>query len=350
LHNGLEHVAQGVKLLSMKSVQLVVPDLFLPKEIAAGACDGLHLPALQRLLARSYASQAGVPETLEAWLGKAFAGRGDAPFAAIGAQYDGLGTGNWLRADPVHLRLQRDQLLMLEVSPSSEEAQQLCASLTQYFADQGMAFYAPHSQRWYVRLGESPLAQTTPLPALLGRNIRHALPTGAAAAQLHQLFNEAQMVLHAHPLNEAREMRGELPVNSVWLWGEGTLSRPPRADYQHVVANSDLARMFALAAQISFTAWPPQWGGLQSEGSELLVWEGLRTAVQRGDLSEWRKALQNLEAGYAAPLWQALQSGSLQAIEVTVPAGPNARHFKIGRSAAWKFWRSGKSLAAYSIV
>jgi len=45
-------------------------------------------------------------------------------------------------------------------------------------------------------------------------------PKGVEALHWHQLFNEIQMLLFSHPVNEAREVRGELPVNSVWLWAE----------------------------------------------------------------------------------------------------------------------------------
>ena len=41
----------------MKSVHLVIPDLFLPHDIAAEACADLSLPALEKLLARGVAMQ-----------------------------------------------------------------------------------------------------------------------------------------------------------------------------------------------------------------------------------------------------------------------------------------------------
>ena len=36
----------------MKNVHLVIPDLFLTKDFAAEVCDGLSVPALEKLLAR----------------------------------------------------------------------------------------------------------------------------------------------------------------------------------------------------------------------------------------------------------------------------------------------------------
>jgi hypothetical protein len=346
----------------MKSVHLIIPDLFLPKEFAAEVCADLRLPALTQLLARGVSVQDKKPVTLEKLLGELFvkSGAGDAPIAAVSAAYDGLPQGNWLRADPVNLRLQRDKMLLSAASPSAEEARQFCASLNAYFSGQNWEFFAPHPQRWYLCLDKPPRIQTTPLPGLFGCNIRSVLPTGEHAAHWHQIFNEVQMLLHTHPANEAREARGELPVNSVWLWGEGELFEPLRQDYQSVSSDNNLVEMFSVTANIPFIAWDKQWNDSPTlpqrerecalQGKQLLVWTGLRSAIQQGDLAAWCDALQAFETGYAQPLWQALRSGKISQIKIEVLAGANSRCFNLTRGATWFFWRRGKPLAHYSMV
>lgn len=334
----------------MKSVHLIIPDLFLPKDFAAEVCTDLRLPALTKLLARGSAIQIKQPVILDKFLCELFgqSSAEDAPIASISAAYDGLPQGDWLRADPVNLRLQRDQMLLSGVLPNTEEARQLCASLNDYLAVQGITFFAPHPQRWYLSLDAPPRICTTSLSELYGRNIRGALPAGEDAAHWHQLFNEIQMLLYAHPVNDAREARGELPINSVWLWGEGKLVEPLRKVYQGVSSDDELAEMFSVAADIPFAEWSPQWR--DSDGKQLLVWTGLRSALQHGDLAAWQNALQAFEIGYAQPLWQALQSGKISQIRLEVLAGNNSRSFSLTRSAAWAFWQRSKPLAQYSIV
>ncbi|MEQ1590299.1 MAG: hypothetical protein ABL902_08100 [Gallionella sp.] len=334
----------------MNHVHLVIPDLFLPKNFAADTLASSHLPALAKLLARGIVTRVGNPISLEASLSKLF-GQIDAeyaPIAAIGATYDGLPQGNWLRADPINLRLQRDQMVLSAVSPSAEEARQFCSSLNAYFAGQGMEFFAPHPLRWYLRLDKSLGIQTTPLPELFGCNIRSVLPTGLDATHWHQVFNEIQMLLYAHPINAAREARGESPINSVWFWGEGDANQALRCDFQQVSSDDELVKMFAVATDTRFTEWSPHWCG--ADGTQLLVWAGLRSAMQRGDLAVWRDALSAFEIGYAQPLWQALQSGKIAQINLEVLAGNNSRCFKLTRSATWSFWRRSKPLAHYSTV
>jgi hypothetical protein len=336
----------------MKSVHLVIPDLFLPKDIAAEACRGLSLPALQKMLGRGH-SETLETVPLENLLCVSFglSCLPDTPIAPISAAYDGLAAGCWLRADPVNLALQRDRLLLTGVQVGSGEAAALCASLNVHFSGQGMEFHAPHPQRWYVRLDALPQVRTTPLSQVVGGDVRKVLPAGEDAARWHQVFNEIQMLLHAHPLNDAREARGEPTINSVWLWGSGC-NENTALQKNHDSVNSDdlLAEMFAKAAGVLFSPWPRQWRAEDCNGRQLLVWTGLRSALQRGDLDGWRAALQDFENGYAQPLWLALRSGKIARLQLDILGGDSARRVRLSRGDAWAFWLRPRRLAGYSLV
>jgi hypothetical protein len=341
----------------MKNVHLVITDLFLPKDFASEVYADLRLPALEKMLARGASTGSartgfGSAPTdvsglsLEGHLCELFGVpcKLDAPIAPISAAFDGLGEGCWLRADPVHLRLQRDQLVLLpDVEISAGEAAQMCASLNLHFAGQSMEFFAPHPQRWYMRLDRLPDIETVPLSHAIGRNVHGLLPNGAEATYWHQLFNEIQMLLFAHSVNETREARGELPVNSVWLWGGGcTANVQLQKNYQNVSADEVLPEMFAAAAGIPFVGWSGQWNGSGNNGEQLLVWNGLRRALQRGDLLAWRDALQGFEISYAQPLWQALRSGKIAQLRIDILGGDGTRRVLLTRTATWAFWRRVK--------
>ena len=346
------------KLAAMRKVHLMVCDLFLPGDFAAGVCADLRLPALEKMLARGASTgsartdASGVP--LENYLCELFdvPCQPGAPIAPVSAAFDGLGEGCWLRADPVHLRLQRDQLVLLpNVEVGAGEAGQLCAVLNEHFAGQGMEFFAPHPQRWYMRLDQLPDIETVPLSQAGGRNVRGLLPKGKEVAHWHRVFNEIQMLLFAHSVNEVREARGELPVNSLWLWGGGcTANVSPQKTYDCVSSDEVLAGMFAAAAGIPFSSWLEQWRDEKNSGRQLLVWTGLRSALQRGDLDAWRAALQEFEADYAQPLWQALRAGKISQLQVDVLGGDHVRRLLLTRADAWAFWRRARPLAQYSMV
>lgn len=347
--SGDSAVHVGVKLTAMKSVHLVITDLFLPSDFAAEVCAGLHLPALQKILARGASTGSARTSDSRLSLEDALCGLfGARAVAPVSAAFDKLEPGCWLRADPVHVRLQREQVVLLpNVTVSAEESVQFCASLNEHFAGQGMTFFAPHPQRWYVRLNESPDITTVPLSQAAGHNIHGNLPTGAEARRWHQLFNEIQMLLFAHPLNEAREARGEVAVNSVWFWGNGRTSVTPQSTCDSASSDEVLVEMLAASAGIPFVQWQPAWHG--GEGRQLLVWTGLRSALQQGDLAAWRSALQLFETGYAQPLWQALRQGKIKQLQVDITGGDAMQQHHLKRGDAWAFWRRTRPLADYSV-
>ncbi|MCK9201013.1 MAG: hypothetical protein M0P59_07555 [Gallionella sp.] len=336
----------------MRSVHLILPDLFLPANIAAEAAQGLALPALERMLARGVheMQEAKSLETLlcDLFLVPGYVGT---PVAGVSAAFDGLGDGCWLRADPANMQLSRNQLVMHPLADvTADEAAQLCAALNEHFAGQGMAFAVPHPQRWYLRLDAQPDIRTVPLSQAGGSDIRGLLPEGGEGARWQQLFNEMQMLLFGHPLNALREERGELPVNCLWLWGNGQADVRSPCRYADVVSDEELAGMFASASGLPFSEWGGAWNADTEEGEQLLVWTGLRSAMQRKDLDDWRAALQEFETGYAQPLWQALRRGDIARLQLDIPSEHGMLRISLTRTAAWSFWRRPQRLAAHSLV
>ena len=124
----------------------------------------------------------------------------------------------------------------------------------------------------------------------------------------------------------------------------------PQKNYDGASSDDVLAEMFASTVDIPFSAWASRWRAEDCPGKQLLVWAGLRSALQRGDLHAWRVALQTFETDYAQPLWDALRGGKLARLQIDVLAGKNSQCWVMTRGDTWRFWRRGKRLAMYSIV
>ena len=337
----------------MKKVHIVIPDLFLPTQLAAYACADLRLPALEKLLSRSQVSSL-LPGSLEAWLCGHF-GVDETAIAPLTLQADGVpaGADYWLRADPVSISMQRDQtILQADIALSAEEAAQLCASLNAHFAVDGLHFIAPHPQRWYLQLQHAPVMQTYPLPQVVGTEMHAHLPYGKDALRWHGVINEIQMLFYEHAVNQAREQRGEMPVSGVWLWGEGKLAEMLLQPFAKMAGDSELAYAFAQAAGISVLKETDRIpvSVIKEEGDLLLVWEGLRSALQGADIGKWRTVVQQFEKNIAAPLLAALAAGQIEQITLDVLSEGSSRRFVLTRTSLWKFWRRSPPLMNYALT
>jgi hypothetical protein len=326
----------------MKQLDLLIPGLFPPRDIAADLCMGLRLPALEKLLARGKVGTSPFGE-FEGTLSALFGANSVAP---VRAAAEGLEVGDayWLCADPVSLQLQRAQMLVLPESvPVRQDADSLCDALNAHFAEIGLRFFAPHPCRWYVRMDEEPRILTTPLRQVLWQDAKFFQPQGKDTLRWQRIATEVQMLLYGHPLNQAREARGEALVNSLWLWGGGR-GVPLGQPFEVSGGDSDLAGAFAQVAGV------PQIGSIREmldiySGSGLWVCAAAGDALQHGDLYAWRETIQRIEQEIALPLLKALQAGQLQ--NLTLNVGTHC--YRVTRIDTWKLWRSGRSLARYAV-
>src|SRR2546423_11819725 len=131
--------------------------------------------------------------------------------------------------------------------------------------------------------------------------------------RFHALMNEAQMLLHEHPVNAEREARGEPALNSIWFWGGGVVDAAKPRPFSAVIADDPLARGLALAAGIPAHALPKDadsvLAALGDEGRALVVLDAppaaqprrRRTAPARGRILPLPAALTARPAGMLTP-------------------------------------------------
>lgn len=320
--------------------ELLVPGLF-------AAPGGVRLPSLELLLARGRCTSAGA-ESVEDWLHDAFE-LGDAPLAAGALTLFGAngepGTHTWLRADPVHLRLMRDRLVLapaaaLDVKP--DEAKALCEALNRHFGSR-MSLQVIDTERWVATIEADFTIATEPPLALAGRDVAVALPTATSA-----LLNEAQMVLHAHPINEARE----IPINSVWFWGAGRMPAVSSTRWNSVAAGDPLVLGLGRAAGSRHRTLPASAGAwldrAPEEGRHLLLLDALRAPLALEQTGEYQETLARLERDWFAPLLDGLRDGRIGMITIHVPDAAESLAYETIRADLRRFWRRPRSLEHYA--
>lgn len=353
---------------------LFVPELIWPEPDDHAAFDALDCPALGALLARSRLMR-GAPQPLETTLTDLFAlhegsqeDTHDLPFAAFrrlgeaGAPNDMPADTCWLCADPVHLRFHQERLILADSGSFGielAEAQAIVDELNRCFGDVGV-FHVASAERWYLQLaGNKELSdelsaqfsefKVPPLSAIAGRRIDRQLPEGQQIAWLRKLLNEAQMVLHAHPINTARESAGRLPINSLWLWGAGILPPNLQSDFDGVWSTQPLALGLARAAGVATHPTPLDaatfFAHAAPESNHLVIAEDLLGPVQYQDVTAYRAALLALETRWFTPLRQALLGGQLTQLSLVSSTAYGTLNWQSRRIDQWKLWRRAQPLA-----
>lgn len=170
----------------------------------------------------------------------------------------------WLRADPAHVRPDMAGARVLaigELGLTLDEAAELARPLRPLFGDHGFQLSVPHPARWYVALPVESKPPAFAMPEdVLGDDLLAHLPDGPDGRRWRALLNEAQILLHNHPINEARAAAGKPTANSLCFWGAGRL--PDRVLGRAADVRSDEPTLRALAKLAAAAAPAGQDGAL----------------------------------------------------------------------------------------
>jgi hypothetical protein len=327
---------------------LLVPDL-LPLALAPEAA-GLRLPALESWLARAQARRE--PGTGSRWLAAQWGLGEDAPVAALTLAADGgPREGEWLRADPVHQRVEGNGLVLHDASAlalTREECDAALAELNRFFAADGLRFIAPAPERWYVRVPAGELPRTVPLEAVVGRNPFGMLPEGRGRLRWPSLFSEAQMLLAGLAFNRAREAAGRPALNAVWFWGGGAYPAALPRPFAGVAADAPLPRALALASGCAVQSLPAGLAQMPSPGTAetLAVVDPLTRPRRQGDRDAWLAAAQALDRDWFVPLGRAL--GTFGRVRIVLPGERDTAVFELAARARWRFFRRPKPIHTHA--
>jgi len=254
-------------------MHLLIPFASALSEASTHTLRDLALPNLAKLLlSMSPASTIGSDEYSlspphERALAEAWGWQGEdgaLPFAAHAAAADGIavGTQAWGLLTPVHWHVGRDHVSLADpeaLTLSEEESKQFLETIRHLFESEGWSLVYGAATRWYAAHDTLDGLPCASLDRVIGRNVDLWLESQPQARLLRRLQNEVQMLLYSHPLNDEREARGELPVNSFWLSGCGRAQRVSAGAETHV----DHSLRAPLLAD-DWAGWADAWRALDA--------------------------------------------------------------------------------------
>ena len=282
-------------------MHLLIPYAASPSDGCLTALATLQLPNLQKLLSRltAQAMEMGDELSLSPPHERALASLlglsavdGQIPWAALQAQKDpslaDFG-GAWAFVTLCHWQADKHQVSMRQI-PMQDlpqvESDTLLSAMRPFFAEDGITLYPNESGRWLAHANVFEGLATASPDRVLGRNLVAWMPDAAQAGGLMRLISEMQMLLYNHPVNDAREARGTLPVNAFWLSGSGVLAR-----------KLDAPTSLPHAEQAPQTPEMPT------------VVNTLRDAALREDWSAWANAWQTLDTNQIKAMLDAQTRG-----------------------------------------
>ena len=283
-------------------MHLLIPFASALSEAATQVLRDLSLPQLARALAQLSTTQRddGAETRLhpphERALAAAFGWLdidGSLPFAAHAAAADGVAVDDlaWGLVTPSHWLVGRDHVVLIDPATlklDATESRALFDAVRELFESEGFTLAWGAPTRWYAAhecLAALPCAS---LDRAIGRNVEPWLPQPPQARLIRRLQSEVQLLLYPHAINETREARGELSVNSFWLSGCG----------RHQSANTD-------ALQID---------------------DSLRAPLLAEDWAAWADAWRALDAGPLAEVLKLAQLG--EPVALTLCGERSAQHFE----------------------
>lgn len=307
-------------------------------------------PALASLLARASVDKMDA-ESPESWIASRFGLTNNDrtfPFAAVASRAEPIGHSSdkyWLRADPVHLSVNRDRMVLLDASQLSitaTECAALAVNLQEHFKNDDFSIHAPDPQRWYISSSQPISIHTHPISDVRGCNVADYWFDGPGRGLWQTRLSEMQMLLHADPVNEARDTDGRLPINGIWLWGAGDLPSALNHEYARVISNDVLlegvasitAAQFLEASKFRWSAVSPK-----EDGNTLVELDELALPTAYGEWDAWQTSLSALDQNWFAPALAALKNGRLKEIKIYALSKKHSRVFSIKRIDLMKLWR-----------
>jgi 2,3-bisphosphoglycerate-independent phosphoglycerate mutase len=171
------------------------------------------------------------------------------------------------------------------------EAHALIDALNNSLGNKAIHFYSGVSYRHICKIkGHTDTLQATCTPPhdIPNKPIAEYLPHGSGSDLLRDLMARSLEVLRNHPVNKAREARGEPPATMIWLfWGSGEIPKLPSFKKVYglsaaLTSGVDLLRGLAKMAGIKNLDIPRVTDGMDNDFTAQVV--GALEALDKHDL------------------------------------------------------------------
>ncbi len=318
--------------MSGAQVDLILPGLLdLPVQELDAATLQQATPALHRLLrfaSRETVAACDFDDVLLQRLGMKQAAL---PFASA---LQASTKGQSLCFRPVHLKADINNAIVFPIDENHEDVDIIINGLSDFFKQDCDIEKRP-DQSWLMTLKTvRPVDGVPHYLSALGKKVTHYLQQAKSNLDWFKLFNEMQMFLHQHAVNQRRQQNGQLLINSLWCWGADDYQGEKSIDRQWFSDEADLAALGELLGAAVHPFSDLKTGALNQ--SAIIIDLSLLKALKQDPDADLTAVLARLEQQCFAPMLK-----SKVDITLHTAAGLNL-HYRPSRE--WQFWKKPVSL------
>lgn len=192
---------------------------------------------------------------------------------------------------------------------------------------------------WLMHLHHCTPVQNYPhYLSIVGKKTAPYIEQSSQALPWYKLTNEMQMFMHQHDINHDRLASGLLPINSLWFWGAGELSKLT-AQNIHWYCDDELLTQFARVSGINCVKLDQVKKHDFIDDSIIIDMSIIESLKLPGEAS-LRDILSNMETGLFKPLLQQVRSGKCK---LRFRFGAE-NDLILGQYSSFQWWKKSTSL------
>ncbi len=146
------------------------------------------------------------------------------PVADLLRTYHGL-NGKWFIVSPVFWQATHNDAMIMAAGSSlhltEQDSRLWFTALSDFVQEDNISLIYHDAHTWLMQVPKHSLLNAKPVHQLLHQSLTPHLKQLDPELYWQRLLTEIQMLFSAHSLNQSR---GALPINGVWVWGDGLLN------------------------------------------------------------------------------------------------------------------------------
>lgn len=231
---------------------------------------------------------------------------------------------------PVHLKADINNAIVFPVESEQEDCNLIINDLSEFFkVDCNVKKLSDNL--WIMELSTCEPVKTLPhYLSAVGKKVTHYIEQAKTNMDWFKLFNEMQMFMYQHSVNQRRMQNGQLSINSLWCWGADDYEGETIDSISWFSDDVEVRQLGKL-----YTQNPKELDALKDadiKGNAVVVELSLLKALKSGQDADLMKALIHLEKQCFEPL----MTMPLSSLSVTTSS---ATDFFYRPHFSFKFWR-----------